>query len=301
MIMRNIFILPSEEPSKLQLQMNGKLHLEDGTTIALRDYQHLYITSDDKIEIPDWLIAPNVTEFGFRACAKADEGQLSAMAEGHEGKKIAFTTNPELIKDGVQEVPEWFLKEYLENPKDFVEVIGEVKAFDKNDFCVTEVLLKGDYEKTIYYIVLPEEPKFEVPDNSNVLKDVLETIENKERILEEAAGKCAVKENRSSLYELGMKYFISGAKWEQERQKELDKEITRLQEKYDENGYDYSSLIKLQRIDDYFSFMLKEKQDEKTYTIADMVAFAQWCVVTQAFGLYGFERAIAVWEKETKR
>ena len=41
-------------------------------------------------------------------------------------------------------------------------------------------------------------------------------MKNKKTI-EEAAGSCAIKENRSSLYELGMKYFIEGAKWQQER------------------------------------------------------------------------------------
>ena len=41
----------------------------------------------------------------------------------------------------------------------------------------------------------------------------------KQETLEEAAGSCAIKENRSSLYELGMKYFIEGAKWQQEQDK----------------------------------------------------------------------------------
>ena len=37
----------------------------------------------------------------------------------------------------------------------------------------------------------------------------------------------------------------------QEKYDELCKEITRLQEKYDENGYDCSSIIKLQRIEQH--------------------------------------------------
>jgi hypothetical protein len=37
----------------------------------------------------------------------------------------------------------------------------------------------------------------------------------------------------------------------QEKYDELCKEITRLQEKYDENGYDYSPMIKLQRIEQH--------------------------------------------------
>lgn len=37
----------------------------------------------------------------------------------------------------------------------------------------------------------------------------------------------------------------------QEKYDELCKEITRLQEKYDENGYDCSPMIKLQRIEQH--------------------------------------------------
>jgi len=37
----------------------------------------------------------------------------------------------------------------------------------------------------------------------------------------------------------------------QEKYDELCKEITRLQEKYDENGYDCSTMIKLQRIEQH--------------------------------------------------
>jgi hypothetical protein len=37
----------------------------------------------------------------------------------------------------------------------------------------------------------------------------------------------------------------------QEKYDELCKEITRLQEKYDENGYDCSLMIKLQRIEQH--------------------------------------------------
>ena len=39
----------------------------------------------------------------------------------------------------------------------------------------------------------------------------------KQETLEEASSRCAIQENKSSLYELGMKYFQLGAKWQQER------------------------------------------------------------------------------------
>lgn len=42
---------------------------------------------------------------------------------------------------------------------------------------------------------------------------------------------------------------------------ELRKEITRLQEKYDENGYDHSPIMKLQRIEQHIDAILKIKAE----------------------------------------
>ena len=50
----NVVILESEQDSKLQLQMNNRLHYENGNSIALKSYQHLYITSDEEIKEGDW-------------------------------------------------------------------------------------------------------------------------------------------------------------------------------------------------------------------------------------------------------
>jgi hypothetical protein len=43
----------------------------------------------------------------------------------------------------------------------------------------------------------------------------------------------------------------------QEKYDELCKEITRLQEKYDENGYDCSPMIKLQRIEQHIDMAIE--------------------------------------------
>ena len=43
----------------------------------------------------------------------------------------------------------------------------------------------------------------------------------------------------------------------QEKYDELCKEITRLQEKYDENGYDCSPMIKLQRIEQHVDMAIE--------------------------------------------
>ena len=50
-----VFMFPTKSKSDIQLQMNGKLHLENGSSICLNSYQHLYITSDEKIKEGDWI------------------------------------------------------------------------------------------------------------------------------------------------------------------------------------------------------------------------------------------------------
>ena len=64
--------------------------------------------------------------------------------------------------------------------------------------------------------VLTEEDIFNQRD-IDAVTDYINRETSKQETLEEAAGSCAIKENRSSLYELGMKYFIEGAKWQSER------------------------------------------------------------------------------------
>ena len=49
-----IVLLPTKNKSNIQLQMNEKLHLENGSSISLKSYQHLYITSDEEIKEGDW-------------------------------------------------------------------------------------------------------------------------------------------------------------------------------------------------------------------------------------------------------
>lgn len=57
---------------------------------------------------------------------------------------------------------------------------------------------------------------------------------------------------------------------------ELCKEITRLQEKYDENGYDCSPVIKLKRIESHFDCFIKSNRTPHKPTSKDMYAFAEW-------------------------
>ena len=108
-------------------------------------------------------------------------------------QKIILTTDQDLIKDGVQAIDDDFLEWFVKNPS-----CEEVEVAKTNKLIDNYADKDEDKWEVKYHIYFPKE-------------------EPKQETLEEAAGSCAIKENRSSLYELGMKYFMDGAKWQQEK------------------------------------------------------------------------------------
>jgi len=59
-------LLPSKEFSNVQLDFSEKLHLEDGSSIALKEYKHIYITSEEVVNSNDWaynVLSKTVVQF----------------------------------------------------------------------------------------------------------------------------------------------------------------------------------------------------------------------------------------------
>jgi hypothetical protein len=109
--MKNIFLLSTDKPSRLQLQMNGNFHIENGETIALKSFQNIYITTDSKF-VRDEYITDGIEV--IKATPKLVNAQ--GLVDRRDWKKILMTTDPELIKDGVHPIGEEFLKWFVENP-----------------------------------------------------------------------------------------------------------------------------------------------------------------------------------------
>lgn len=128
--MKNIYLLPTDQQSRIHKNDKGELVLCDlyfgKNTI---NGHHLYITYNEYIERGDkgWLLEDssnvvNVTEFD---CTNGLGGIYPT------DRKIVLTTDPILIKDGVQEVDEDFLKTYVKNPVcTFVDINKEFKDED---------------------------------------------------------------------------------------------------------------------------------------------------------------------------
>ena len=129
------FMFPTKSKSNIQLQMNGKLHLENGSSICLNSYQHIYITSDEKIEEDDWYIDDCDK---IRRSVTSDEEYWSVR---EDYKKIIVTTNKFITIDGYDSSDEdAIVKCYLPQPsQEFIETY--VKAYNEGN-PITEVIVE---------------------------------------------------------------------------------------------------------------------------------------------------------------
>jgi hypothetical protein len=150
--MRNIFVLPTDKPSRLH-NKNGELGNYPSTKLYIEDFKgnqynsfHIYITSDEEIaglEHNIWVIK------GERILLWQN---TMALVSNNKPRKIILTTDPDLIKDGVQEISENFLQWFLKNKAcEYVEV-KKVEHLTNKPYRVTipEEEPKQDLEKDIF-------------------------------------------------------------------------------------------------------------------------------------------------------
>jgi len=113
--MKNIFILPTDQPSRLVKNNEGKLKLTIQTlpfdNIIGCYPQSIYITSDE--EIKD--VRPHKGKW------QLEQGQIlnkfpDYLTDLSDCKLVVMTTDPTLIADGVQEIDNEFLEWFIKNP-----------------------------------------------------------------------------------------------------------------------------------------------------------------------------------------
>jgi hypothetical protein len=205
--MKNIHLLDADKPSRL-FYLASNLHLEQGQLISPKNYQNIYITSDDKIKMGDWYII----EFNGTKITKCTSEQELISIEGrNDCQKIILTTNPVLISNGVQAIDDEFLEWFIKNPScEFVD--WEYKS---NEYIQKEIgtwgydegLLESEYKTYVkeygaYKIIIPKE-------------------EPKQETLEEFALKNSKYINHSNINYSKQEAIILGAKWQQDKILEL--------------------------------------------------------------------------------
>jgi hypothetical protein len=155
--MKNIYLIPTDKPSRLYSN-NGQLHLDsilqnsNGHTIN----QHIYITIYQDIKDDNFFISLKGTVLPFTG--------TNLLGDHFKAPIIILTTDPDLIKDGVQAIDDDFLEWFVKNPScEEVEYVG--------DDCYYEI------------IIPQEEPK----QSSNFYEELKKHFENtpKDKLLEE--------------------------------------------------------------------------------------------------------------------
>ena len=128
--MKKLHVLPIDHPSRLRYNIKTRiweLNEFHKYHTDIKSTHNIYITSDEEIKMQDWCITA--------------KGNLLQMIEGDTAlgfallgcKKIILTTDPDLIKNDVQEIDDKFLEWFIKNPSceevaiDFSLVSGSFK------------------------------------------------------------------------------------------------------------------------------------------------------------------------------
>jgi hypothetical protein len=197
--MKNIFLLPTDKPSRLYLEdVKFKFTEYDYPNVDYAQNQHIYITNDEEIKEEDWVFGMDGI-FQYKGKVNLPDVELP--------KKIILTTDQDLIKDGVQAIDDEFLEWFVKNPTCEYAHIGFIAHNDIRE----------------YKIIIPqEEPKQEI----ELINGFIPTsFFNKQETLEEAAGKLYPLtgevgiDHRNYLRKEG---FINGAKYQAERMYTLE-------------------------------------------------------------------------------
>ena len=197
--MKNIFLLPTDKPSRLYLEdVKFKLTEYDYPNVDYAQNQHIYITNDEEIKEEDWVFGMDGI-FQYKGKVNLPDVELP--------KKIILTTDLELIADGIQAIGNEFLEWFVKNPTCEYAHIGFIAHNDIRE----------------YKIIIPqEEPKQEI----ELIDGFIPTsFFNKQETLEEAAGKLYPLtgevgiDHRNYLRKEG---FINGAKYQAERMYTLE-------------------------------------------------------------------------------
>ena len=217
--MKNIHILPTDKPTWLHKSiLTGVLRKSSCCIDDMKQAQgmNIYITSDEEIKDCYYLIANSIQH----------TSKAHPLIGNYKPKKIIMTTDQDLIKYGVQEIPDDFLEWFVKNPScEFVNIV----PFDGYN------PIDGDYSG--YELIIPkEEPKQKWDINTCRYWDMeigceRETCicentepkqEPKQETLEEAAHKMlddyGIKSIGQSIGVLEVKkLMVKMTKWQQER------------------------------------------------------------------------------------
>ena len=225
--MKNIHVLTTDKPSRLVYNSTTNKFDLYSIVVFSSQCQNIYITNDEEIKEGDWVFGGDFLDVEKVCQEEVDNLKLYKDSDFTVPfKKIILTTDPDLIKDGVQAIDDDFLEWFVKNPS-----CEEVEV-DKEPFDITE---KGEwlYE---YKIIIPRNTQQVIDedfDGGLTMGQIIPQEEPKQETLEEAAERMYPKNIVSDGYDtnfLGRVGLYLGAKWQQEQDK-LSEDNIRLDER----------------------------------------------------------------------
>jgi hypothetical protein len=237
--MKNIHVLPTNKPSRLFEILkfnfvfdNQNKYSEEYKKIHKYKNQNIYITSDEEIKEGDYVIwNDKVYKDSKRSFIGVDYSQC---------KKIILTTDPDLIKDGIQPIDDDFLEWFVKNPS--CHNVKYIFKYNSPYVYNSEGHLPDETSpKTIhigYELKIPQEKpkqaKIDWSRFSQSTKDAVGYVEPLQETIEEAARKHAciplkiiidAEERYFNSNVRNYDSFITGANFQAERMYSLEEVI----------------------------------------------------------------------------
>ena len=191
--MKNLHLIPTDKPS-----IPSRLFYKEKELVFSKKYSvfngvNIYITNSEEIKEGEYNVPSDFSKISD--ISKTSKEDLQVVNEKNNGyKKIILTTDPDLIVNSVQPIPDEFLEWFVRNPScEKVEVVPE--QYTQN------------YHKDIWF---------------NRYKIIIPKEEPKQETLEEAAVEFAKNHSIYPTAQDDTEYgFINGAKWQQEQAKKM--------------------------------------------------------------------------------
>ena len=186
---KNIWLLPTNEPSRFSLNSSGKYHLTNQLYTSSPNFtnQNIYITSDEEIKEGDWYI------YGERILqAKFTHKPLYKV-------KIILTTDTKLIADGIQAISDEFLEWFVKNPS--CERVEVKKGFADGS--------AYGYDFLSYKIIIPKVSKPTSMENKTPMQELIDELEQ------------ILSVSSNPLISMNLRLNIELAKSKLEKEKEL--------------------------------------------------------------------------------
>ena len=208
--MKNIHIIPTDKSGRVgRFVDTQELILRSGKDIPRGENVNIYITSDEVIRDDDWVYCPVLKKpvficldsiLMFKNLDYDSNGNSKYKKEWL--KKIILTTDPDLIKDGVQAIDDEFLEWFVNNPSCEEIELEEIEKYKSTTYDQPDRFIGYDYK-----IIIPkEEPKQETPE------------EAAERFYPIPKGGSMWMPSRDDLNKANKQEgFIEGTKWQAER------------------------------------------------------------------------------------